>query len=196
MVVIITILSIACRRVKIYPSPIIYTSSDTTANFMNYHTYYIADTIAFIDGSATDTILTGSDARVITDEIKRNMNSRGFILVTRNASPDIGINTGIIGSNISVENYSTGWWVTQRGWNRSSYWGRTGTYSYPFTAPYRHSSTSLLIDLVDLQNSPSGNLGILWNAVIATGPGYSSEGSLFVGEIGQAFAQSPYLKTN
>lgn len=196
MVIIIAILSIACRRIKIYSSPLVYTAPDTSVDFSNYHTYYLSDTIAFISGSVTDTILTGSYAQSITNEIRRNMDSRGFVLVNRNASPDIGINAGLISSTTSVQNYTTGWWANQRGWNTTAYWGRTGSYNYPFTVGYRHSTTSLLIDLVDLKNFSSPPLDVLWNAVIAAGPGAGGENNILIEEINQAFAQSPYLKTN
>src|SRR5688500_11102742 len=67
------------------------TNHDSTANFSSFLTYSIADSVGVIeDNEGAGKELTSYDAAVI-DAFKAAMQSRGFQLVDRTQTPDLGV---------------------------------------------------------------------------------------------------------
>src|SRR4051794_5440287 len=102
----------ACRKIpdtsQLSTSFVVQTSKDLSANFANYHTYYISDTIAR-HGTA-DTIWFDSDSKQLVDAVKSNMSARGYTFVSSpHSNPELGLGlTAIKDLNIGV--VYPGWW--------------------------------------------------------------------------------------
>ena len=165
---------------------VVLTQYDTKVKFSDYKTYSIAPAILKITDK--DTInMTGSTAQAVLDQIKKDMDSRGFSEVASTAKPDFGIQVFYY-QNTTVTAYYGGYW----GYN---YWG----YYYPYYPVYYSSYTSgaLTIDLVDLKyaNPANQKLYSRWNGFIRgllTGDHTQLE---ITSKVHQAFVQTPELKT-
>jgi hypothetical protein len=164
----------------------VLTQYDTKVKFNDYKTYSIAPAILKITDK--DTInMTGTTAQAVLDQIKKDMDSRGFVQVAQAATPDFGIQVFYY-QNTTVYAYYGGYW----GYD---YWG----YYYPYYPVYYSSYTTgaLTIDLVDLKypNTANHKLYARWNGFIRgllTGSHTQAE---ITNSVHQAFVQTPELKT-
>jgi hypothetical protein len=191
----------ACRKIpdtsQLSASFVVQTSKDNSANFANYKTYYISDTI-FRHGTA-DSIWFDSDSKQLVDAVNSNMAARGYTRVPSNHStPDLGLGlTAIKDLNIGV--IYPGWWW---GYWGGCYWGYCG---YPPYYPwygggviYSIPTGTLILDMIDLKNAtPEGKLTEIWGSVMSGGLGNTADDiQLGVEAIDQAFTQSPYVQTH
>lgn len=174
----------------------VWTNYDESANFENYKTYYIPDTV-LIDSTATaeeqeyfqqyyDDILA---------KVNANMQARNFIRVDSSEDPDLGMGVSIITRTNYVFSYN--YW-----WGYPGYWGWPGYgYYYPW-ATYlgSYEEGAVIIDMSDLKNIDHYNrqINALWAALI--GGVLTEKNSLIdsrlIDQIDQAFEQSEYLYTN
>ncbi|MFL9483701.1 DUF4136 domain-containing protein [Chitinophagaceae bacterium LWZ2-11] len=178
---------------------VVVTNVDQNANFANYKTFYISDTLTYLSNTSTDTILFDNNAKQIVAAIKQNMAARGFTFVPKSAQPDLGINAGIV-KNTNAGYVYPGWWGGYPGWWDPWYWGWPSyPYYYPWTVAYVITSGSVIVDIVDLKNAARTKIiDVLWSDVSSGALGSDINGNLQRGinSINQAFAQSPYIKTN
>ena len=175
---------------------VVQTSKDANANFGDYKTYFISDTIAYISTSLTDTLWIGPDAKKLVDAVKTNMEARGYTFVANNhAHPDLGLGlTAIKDLNITVV-YPGYWW----GYWGGCYWGYCGYPPYyGYGAIYSIPTGTLVLDMIDLKNAVANSeLSVPWAAVMSGGLGYTSDDlQLGVEAINQAFQQSSYIQTH
>ncbi|MEO8584386.1 MAG: DUF4136 domain-containing protein, partial [Flavitalea sp.] len=110
-------------------SRIYITNRDSAANFSLFKTFSVADSAGLIqDDQSAGKDLTAYDAAVIS-EIKISMATRGFTLVDRTASPDIGINVSRVYNNYTgVVSYPSYWNYYGSAYD-PTYWGYGG-YGY------------------------------------------------------------------
>jgi hypothetical protein len=174
----------------------IYTKYDTNTSFAQFKTFYISDTVKWID-SKDSGYYTDSQAQAITGEITKNMTNRGYEKVAFNQDPDIAFMVVAI-KNVNVTVYSPGWYWGYPGYYPPWYWGGGGYY-YPYYPTYvsSYSTGTLLIDMADLKNmGPDQKIWIRWNAYIRG----LMTGSHTIEEIqqciDQAFAQTKGFKQN
>ncbi len=111
-------LSPACRKSpdtsQLSAEFVVQTSRDPEADFGNYQTYYISDTIALATTNPNDTIWFDNESKQLIDAVKANMSEMGYTLVPRGSNPDLGLGlTAIKDLNLGV--VYPGWW-----WG---YWG-------------------------------------------------------------------------
>ena len=175
----------------------VVTNYDANAVFQDYATYYISDTIAYIGGSNSDTILYDNNAKQLVDAVKQNMDARGYTFVAKNAHPDIGINMGAIKvTNTSV--IYPGWWWDYPGWWDPWYWGWYYPYYYPWSVAYSITTGTIMIDMIDLKNADAKKTErVIWTAVMGGALGSTSTNvQLAVNAINQAFVQTPEIKAN
>jgi hypothetical protein len=177
------------------------TSRSKSAAFSSYKTYYVSDTIANITGSETDTILTGPDAQQLINAIKQNMAARGYTLVGRDQSPDLGINTVILKITINqTVTYYPGYWGGYAGYSNPWYWGYPGMgYYYPYGTTYYYKIGTFVMNVIDLKNATSKkNLEIIWTGYLMGYLGDNTATNVAAGVQGvnQAFIQSPYFSTH
>lgn len=172
------------------------TNRDSTANFQDYKTFSIVDSVAVIQNNQQAGMeLTQGDAQLL-QLITTQMEQRGYALVNKDQNPDLGINvTYIANTYTNIVQYPYDWWNTPGYWD-PNYWG-FGGYNYYFPPTfglYQTNENYMTIDLLDLKNaSKDQQLDAVWNATLkgeqVLNPGnYSSE-------VQAIFAQSPYLKS-
>ncbi len=193
----------ACRKTpdtqKLSANFAVQTAKDANANFGEYKTYYISDTIALRTTDPNDTLWTNGDARQLVATVKSNMNERGYTLVSRKSQPDIGLAmTAIKDLNIGV--YYPGWWYGGYwGYWGGCYWGYCGYPPYyGYGAIYSIPTGTLILDMIDVKNAAStGKLNSIWSSVMSGGLGYTNDDvQLGVEAVNQSFEQSPYIQAS
>jgi len=97
-------------------SRIYITDHDSTVNFSNYKTFSVSDSVALIQNGKKKMQLNDADAAYI-QAVKGEMEARGYTLVSREASPDLGLTvnriisttTGVISTGSYWDMYQTYW---------------------------------------------------------------------------------------
>ena len=175
-------------------SRIYVTNYDSTANFANYNTYSIADSVVVINGNSAGKQLNATD-RAFIEAFKNAMQAKGFTLVNKSNSPDLGLQVSrIIQTSTGYISYPDyyGYWDPY-------YWGYPGYgYGNPYwngVASYQIKEGMLSVDAVDLKNTGTGNkLKVVWNGLIR-GSGIF-DATTANSQVQQLFSQSPYLDNN
>lgn len=192
----------ACRKNpdtgKLSTDFVVQTSRSADANFQNFKTFFISDTIALATTNPNDSIWTDAKAKQLVATVKQNMTSRGYTLVNRNAKPDLGMELFAV-KDLNVGVIYPGWWWGYWGYWGGCYWGYCGYPPYyPWTGMiYTVPTGTLILDMIDLKNATSHeNLTVVWGSVMSGGIGTSSDLQLGVNAINQAFTQSAYLRSN
>jgi len=194
------LLATSCRKSAIDQidtdeSRIYITNHDTTANFGNYNTYSIADSVLVVNGNSATKQLNATDAAFIT-AFKTAMQAKGYTLVNKANAPDLGVQVSrIIQTTTGYVTYPDyyGYWDPY-------YWGYGGYgYGNPYwgggIASYQIKEGMLGFDVVDLKNVGAGNnLNVVWNGLIR-GSGIFNA-STAASQVDQLFAQSPYFQNN
>lgn len=176
-------------------SRIYVTDHDSTASFNTYHTFSISDSVAVINNGTATKEVTATDVAFI-NAVKSEMQAKGYQLVSRGSSPDLGINvnriyntsTGVISYN-NYYDYYGGYWDPY-------YWGYGG---YGYYSPYSYASYTiregaLSIDVFDLKNAAAQNrINAVWTGLIR-GTGIFNA-STAASQVKMLFDQSPYLKS-
>lgn len=184
-------------------SRIYITQRDSSVNYSSYQTFSIVDSVAVIENGEAHKELNDGDAQLI-QLVKEQMQNRGFVLVSKDQQPDIGINvTRITNSYLNVVQRPYDWWSYPGYWG-SGYWGYPGYgyyfppaygYYYPPIEIYRSQEDIMAIDLIDLKNAQKEEkLEGIWSATLK-GSGVLNAGN-YEQEVKAVFDQSPYLKTS
>lgn len=187
---------------------LVYTASDTAADFGAIQTYYLPDSILLIGTHAVDQqgdkvpkYWSDADALSLINTVASEMNDRGYTRVegtTRNTA-DVGFQL----SYIEQTSYFTGfsspywWWDYPYYWT-PDYWGYWGGWYYPFAVYYSYTTGSLLIEMVDLRSEEGSDkkLKVLWNSYLSGLVGKSGlQINRAIEALEQSFEQSPYLKS-
>lgn len=172
------------------------TNHDETADFGTYKTFSIAEDVVVVDGNTSQHQLSPAD-QAFLDAFKANMQSRGYTLVTKSDSPDLGAqvsriirtSTGVM----SVPDYYGYWDPFYWGSGFGSSFGGWGAPTFWYTTTYQVREGMLAFDLIDLKNASSNNnLRVIWNGLIR-GAGINNAASA-PSQVAQLFAQSPYIK--
>ena len=176
---------------------IVSTSQDKNASFNSYNTYFISDTVIYIGGIGSDSILVGPNALQLVQAVKNNLNSRGYTFVSRSENPDIGlILSAIKDINVIIE-YYPGWWD---GYYGGCYWYYyCYPYYYPWTSVYTYTTGTVILNMYDLKNANADSqIKGIWNttALGALGSSTSQNIGNGVDAINQGFEQSPYIQSN
>lgn len=181
--------------------PAAITSRSATANFKEYTTFYISDTIKKASDTPGDTIITGSDALKLVNAIVANMEANGYrrlVGYANRLNADIGISTLSLNVDVTQTVYYPGWWGGYYGgyWG-GGYWGYPYYgYYYPYGTTYNYNIGTFVTTALDLKNANSNNsLVAIWTSYLA---GYASDTksvnvNYAVDGINQSFKQSPYF---
>lgn len=176
---------------------VVATNRDLRVDFGTFNTYHISDTIPRITDDPNDTIITGPEALEIVNQIRTNLDARGYQFVERDEDPDLAVIPAIIRVT-NVGRVCSGWWWGYPGYWPPGYWGPGGGYYYPFCGFYSYETGSLNIDLMDLENrEENNNISATWTAVLFGSLNSSDNVNLdrALNAIDQAFEQSPYITT-
>jgi hypothetical protein len=186
---------------QLYDQLVVSTNAAENVNFSNYATYAIAtDTIGFLSNDPQDdTIYVSSNQddypTTILDQIRSNLNARGFTRIDRKSSPDLGVNVTIVKDfNVFQQviypsyNYYPGSYY-------SGYYGYGSAYYYPYVSTSVYRSAVLVIELVDLKNrTPDNKVQIVWNAYLGDLYSVIDRQQETISAIDQAFKQSSFIK--
>src|SRR5688572_17311125 len=166
---------VACRKTpdteELSASFVVQTSKDPAANFGNYKTYYIADTIGVQTSDPNDSIWFDNDAKQLLAAVKQNMADRGYTLVSKGANPDIGLTLSAI-KDLNLSVIYPGYWWGYWGYWGGCYWGYCG---YPPYYPwggmvYSIPTGTLILDMIDLKNAQANaKYVVIWGAVMSGG---------------------------
>lgn len=177
-------------------SRIYITNKTNSADFSNYKTYSIPDSVYVISnnnfqgGQATNWDLQALAA------VRSALESRGYVRVSRSQSPDLGINVSRLYNTttniVDLQNY----WGGYGGYYDPYYWGYGGYgYGYPSYYTTVESTEALVsVEILDLKNaSTNRTINVIWNGLIR-GSGIFSTNAVNSG-VQALFQQSPYIKT-
>ncbi len=178
-------------------SRIYITNYDTTANFTNYKTFKIADSVAVIaNGRFQKKERTSFDAQFIS-AVSAALAQRGYTQVANNKPADLGVTVSII------YNTSTGVIAyTNYGGYYNSFWdpyyfGYPG-YGYYFPTyygTYQINENALTIDMFDLKNGQQNNqLRNVWSGILRGEGIYRTEN--INSQVNALLTQSAYLKAS
>ncbi len=176
---------------------VVSTNHDPDADFNAYLTYYIpVDTIGLVSNDIRDdTIIIGQNyARPVINQVKSNLNARGFQSVELDESPDLAVNVYVL-KNLNIfqhVNYPGSYGYP--GYYYPGYYGYYGYNYYPYVSTYAYNTGVLVLELVDLKNiTPQNKVTVIWDAYL--GDVFSSVdlSRQTLDGIDQAFLQSPYL---
>ena len=175
-------------------SRIYITDHDSTANFSNYKTYSISDSVAVIENEKSARQLNDVDAAYIT-AVKKYMQQAGYQLVAKSQSPDLGVNVNrIISTSTGVISYGD-YWDGYGGYWDPYYWGYPG---YGYYVPYAYSTYqikegAMSIDMLNLKDASSDKkINVIWTGLIRGSGIFNS--SVADAQVKALFDQSNYLK--
>lgn len=200
----LALLAVACQK-EPYPQDgdneyLVYTSPAKDADFSQYTTFDIADSLLVIGQSAKPEYSQSNNALALIQAFRTNMEKLGYIYTPSNPDAQLGIQlTYMIKTERYVQYYDDPyWWLDYPGYWSPGMWGDWYGFYYPRPMVYSYSTNALLADMVDL-TSEQGNgkaLKIIWSSYIGgpAGPSASYDVQRMKNSIDQAFVQSPYLK--
>lgn len=168
-------------------SQIFVTNRDNSANFKQYKTFNVVDSVQVIEDNYSAVALTSLDRQMLIS-IVSNMEKLGYKYVTAGAKPDVGVSLArVTNTSLNVVSQPV-----------SPYWGYGGYgYGYPsYYQYYQTSETYWSLSMLDLKNPDTVNnkVKVVWDAQIR-GSGLGNT-SLVDQMVGAVFGQSAYLKNN
>ncbi len=170
------------------------TQHDTNFDFGSRQTYSLPDRIVvdveIEDGDTTFVYMKDIYATPILQSIESNMSNYGWTKVAISASPDVLVTPAAMKSTTFFYSYWYDWWWG--GWYPGWGW-----YYPPYYTISSITTGSMIITMADPNvDNPIDRAGAAWMMVgngLASG---ANNVSRMTKAIDQAFAQSPYLKTN
>lgn len=172
------------------------TQRDSSVNFSSFKTFSIVDSVVVIENDQQPhRELTDADSKLL-QEIKDQMQQKGYVPVGKDQDPDLGVNvTRISNSYLNIVQYPYDWWGYPGYWD-PYYWGYPG-YGYYFPPSfgiYQSQEDLLTIDLINLRDADKNSdkqIDGIWNATIRGDAVLESRN--YNNEIKAVFDQSPYL---
>jgi hypothetical protein len=175
----------------------VYTTYDDKYDFQAQSTYARPDKIVIdveIDrGDTTYVYMKDVFATPILQAIDANMESNGWTRVLISQTPDVLITPAAIKSTTYFYSYWYDWWYG--GW----YGGYWGWYYPPYYTVSSYTTGSVIISMSDPnagEDSPINQSQAAWLAVMNGLYTGTNDSKRVTTAINDAFAQSPYLKTN
>lgn len=200
----LALLAAACQK-EPYPQDgdseyLVYTSPAKDADFSDFTTFDIADSLLIIGQSAKPEYSQSNNALAIIQAFRTNMEKLGYIYTPSNPDADLGIQlTYMIKTERFVQYYNDPyWWLDYPGYWSPGIWGDWYGYYYPRPMVYSYSTNALVADMVDLtaEQGDGKSLEVIWSVYIGgpAGPSAAYDVQRMKEATDQAFAQSPYLK--
>ena len=200
----LVLLAVACQK-EPYPQDgdneyLVYTAPAKDADFSDYTTFDIADSLLVIGQSSKPEYSQSNNALALIQAFRTNMEKLGYIYTPDNPDADLGIQlTYMIKTERFLQYYNDPyWWLDYPGYWSPGYWGDWYGFYYPRPMVYSYSTNALLADMVDLtaEQGDGKSLEIIWSVYIGgpADPNVSYDVQRMKDSINQAFAQSPYLK--
>lgn len=176
-------------------SKIYITDHDSAANFSSYHTFSVSDSVDVVNNGQSSREMSATDQAFVS-AVKTEMLGRGYVMVNKNASPDLAINVSrIYNTSTGVISYADYYDAYGGYWDPYSYgYGGYGYYSPYSYATYSIREGAISIDMLDLKNAAAQNrITIIWTGLIR-GSNIFNSGTA-PQQVNTLFNQSPYLKS-
>lgn len=174
---------------------VVYTNFDDEFDFQSRSTYAMPDKIV-VDveisnsGDTTYEYMKDIYADPILARIETNMSAYGWTRVDVSANPNVLLTPAGIASTTYFYTYWYNWWY-------GGYWGGWGWYYPPYYSVSSYTTGSMIMVIADPNNdSPINRSPTAWIGAINGLLNYSGDIDRVFTGIDNAFAQSPYLKTN
>jgi hypothetical protein len=173
---------------------VVLTNYEPNADFTQLSTYALTmDTVGLNSNTSSETALTNDYTKMITAQIKRNLDQTGHTQVTKALNPDIGVNVLIVKDLSVSQSYYPG------GYYYPSYYGYSGYYGYGgygggYVTTNYFQQAMLVIEFVDLKDQGAGEPVSIWVANIGDLVNSFDTSTKTREAIDQAFSQSQYLK--
>ena len=178
---------------------VVYTDHDNGADFNQYATYYLPDSILEA-GEVRASYWTDENAQALISVVENQMNRLGYTRITDPSlknKADIGVQLSYLAQTNTV--ISSGYW---NGWWDPFYWGGYwGGWYYPYPVTYSYDTQALILEMADLTGREDENqrsIPVIWYAS-ASGFQFGNNRvnmQLLTDGINQAFNQSAYLGTD
>jgi hypothetical protein len=174
---------------------VVYTTYNDTYDFGGQATYAMPNKIVIdieIDNADTTYVyMKDAFAKPILDAIDANMSQLGWVKADISTEPDVVLTPGVFTNTTYFYSYWYDWWYG--GW----YGGWYGWYYPPYYTVSSYTTGSLIIALADpTEDTPTGRNQAKWLSVANGLYSGAYDVDRVLKTIDQAFAQSPYLKTN
>ena len=174
-----------------------YTNYDRSANFMEYDTFFIPDSILIIGSDASPVYAKSRTAQNIINTFAHEMNKCGYERVYEMENADLGLQISYIEQTYYFLNYadSIWWWGYPEYWS-PVYWGDWGYWRYTYPITFTYSIDSILTEMIDLtsQRGADNALSVIWDCFVQNPQEqYIPKVKALTDGITQAFNQSPYL---
>lgn len=183
---------------------VVYTNYDKNAEFSNFESVYVPDSILLITNSSSkDPVYWKSDnAEKILSDFVDHLTARGYVITTDKDTADLGLQVSYM-ENVSYFAGNNSYWWDYPGYWRPGYW-YPGWHDFDWYYPYYQSYYSynvgsLMSELIDLKDvsEETKKVPVIWNAYMS-GLLYDSSKfnlQLSLDAVNQAFVQSPYITT-
>ncbi len=201
----VILLAVACHKEPYADGDneyLVYTSPGKATEFAAFQTFDLADSLLIIGQGEKPVYSQSDNALALIQQVRTNMEKRGFIYTPDNPDADLGIQmTYVIKTERYVQYYRDPyWWLDYPGYWSPGFWGNYTGFYYTYPVTYSYSTNSLMIDMVNLTVPKTGNeaLEVVWSSYIG-GPASSSlnyDVKRMKAAVDQAFVQSPYLTRN
>lgn len=195
-----TLAIVACEKEPstsdLHEDYLVYTAHDTVAEFPEFDTYYLPDRILLIGGTDKAEYWDDERAQQVVAAVAAGMDAAGYTRVADKELADLGLQMSYVRRATYFIGYDNPywWWYYPYYWT-PGYWGDWTGWYYPFHVHYGYTSGSMLIEMLDLVQTPDKKLPVVWNSFI--GGLLTSDADLnlqrMLDGVKQAFAQSPYL---
>ena len=177
---------------------LVYTDYDQGTDFSALTTYYLPDSILYINTGDKKEFWQGSTAEAVLTEFIDNMDEH-FIRVDNMEDADIGLQLSYVASTYTFAGYTGGnpWWYGYPYYWTPGYWGGYwGGWYYPYPIVYSYTTGSIIAEMVNLSVPEEKKLPVIWSAYISGI--LNSQGNLNLVKteeaIDQAFKQTSVLK--
>jgi hypothetical protein len=186
----------ACRKTpnlnSLQNQQVVVTDRDLAANFSNYNTYHISDTVRIVASDPRDSILLGPIANQLVATVKTNMSNRGYTFASsKAANPELGLVLVVL-QDVSRSTVCAGWWGG--GWGAGWGWG----WHHPWCGSFTSTVGTTVLTIYDLKNANiNQNFRGLWGMTalgVFSNTNNQTNATLTVNAINQAFIQSPYIQ--
>jgi len=177
---------------------LVYTDYDKGTNFEALMTYYVPDSILYINNGDKKEYWRGDAAEAVRMEFIENMNEH-YVRVDNIEDADIGLQLSYVASTYTFAGYGGGdpWWYGYPYYWTPGYWGGYwGGWYYSYPIIYSYTTGSIIGEMVNLSVTDSKKLPVIWSTYISGI--LNSQGKLNLQKteaaIHQAFKQTSVLK--
>jgi hypothetical protein len=170
---------------------VVITNYEPQADFSTLATYALTmDAVGLSSNTTSETALKNDYAKLITAQIKKNLDQTGHTQVDSLSNPDIGVNVMIV-DDLSVSQSV----IYPGGYYYPSYYGYSGYYGYGggYVTTNYFQQAILVIEFVDLKDKGAGDPVSVWIANIGDLVNSHDSSTKTREAIDQAFVQSQYL---